>query len=56
LVAAHLSGSPDVKTAVLIEDTGVQSPQQAFKPPQWRSILDVYIGKGPTRGYWRLVV
>lgn len=56
LVAAHLSGIPDVKTAVLIEDTGVQSPQQAFKPPQWRSILDVYIGKGPTRGYWRLVV
>lgn len=56
LVAAHLAGSPDVKTAVLIEDTGVHSPQQAFKPPQWRSILDVYIGKGPTRGYWRLVV
>ena len=55
LVAAHLAGSPDVKTAILIEDTGVQSPQQAFKPPQWRSILDVYIGKGPTRGYWRLV-
>ena len=56
LVAAHLSGSPDVKTAVLIEDTGVQSPQQAFRKPKWDSILNVYIGKGPTRGYWRLVV
>jgi len=56
LVAAHLAGSPDVKTAVLIEDTGVQSPQQAFRKPMWDSILNVYIGKGPTRGYWRLVV
>ncbi len=56
LVAAHLTGSPDVKTAVLIEDTGVQSPQQAFKPPMWRSILDEYICKGPSRGYWRLKV
>ncbi|HCP82358.1 MAG TPA: hypothetical protein DIT67_12535, partial [Octadecabacter sp.] len=56
LAAAHQSGSPDVKTAVLIEDTGVQSPQQAFRKPMWDSILDVYIGKGPTRGYWRLVV
>ncbi|EAQ47247.1 hypothetical protein MED193_18679 [Roseobacter sp. MED193] len=54
LVAAHLAGSPDVKTAELIEDTGVKSPQQAFKKPMWDSILDVYIAKGPTRGYWRL--
>jgi hypothetical protein len=56
LVVAYRTGSPDVKTALLIEDTGVQSPQQAFKPPMWHSILDEYIGKGPTRGYWRLVV
>jgi hypothetical protein len=56
LVTAHLAGSPDVKTAELIEDTGVKSPQQAFKKPMWESILDVYIAKGSTRGYWRLVV
>ena len=56
LVVAYRTGSPDVKTALLIEDTGVQSPQQAFKPAMWHSILDEYIGKGPTRGYWRLVV
>ncbi len=56
LVAAHLAGSPDVKTAVLIKGTGVQSPQQAFRKPKWDSILDDYIGKGPTRGYWRLIV
>lgn len=56
LVTAHLAGSPDVKTADLIEDTGVKSPQQAFKKPMWESILDVYIAKGSTRGYWRLVV
>lgn len=56
LVKAHLAGSPDVKTAELIEDTGVKSPQQAFKKPMWDSILDVYIAKGSTRGYWRLVV
>ncbi|PWG16080.1 hypothetical protein [Salibaculum griseiflavum] len=56
LVLAHLAGSPDVKTADLIEDTGVKSPQQAFKKPMWENILDVYIAKGSTRGYWRLVV
>lgn len=56
LVAAHLAGSSDVKTADLIEDTGVKSPQQAFKKPMWESILGVYIAKGSTRGYWRLVV
>jgi hypothetical protein len=56
LVAAHLAGSPDVKTAALIEETGVQSPQQAFRSQIWKSIVDVYIGKGAKRGFWRLVV
>jgi len=56
LVAAHNAGSPDMKAWALTEDLDVRSPQQAFRKETWRSILNIYIGKGAKHGFWRLVV
>jgi hypothetical protein len=55
LVAAYNTGSPDVKTADLIDGMGANSPRQAFKKAKWNSIVGVYIVNS-ARGYWRLVV
>jgi hypothetical protein len=55
LVEEHLAGSPDVKAGTLLEGAKSQSPQHAFRSKMWNSILDVYITKGASRGYWRLV-
>jgi hypothetical protein len=56
LVAAHVAGSPDVKASALTEGCEVQSPQQAFRMETWKSILNVYLGQGAKRGFWRLIV
>lgn len=55
LVDAYRAGSPDVKVSDLINDLGVKSPAQAFRPENWAAIRDVYIGKGAKRGFWRLL-
>ncbi len=55
LVAAYKAGSPDVKASALTEGSDVRSPQHAFRAETWKSIVDVYIGKGAKHGYWRLV-
>ncbi len=56
LVAAQKTGSPNVQVKELMNGAGSRSPQQAFRKETWESILNVYIGKGDKRGYWRLVV
>lgn len=56
LVAAHKAGSLDRQVKELMEGLGSRSPQQAFRPKTWESIVNVYISKGAKRGYWRLVV
>jgi hypothetical protein len=56
LLAASKAGSPDVQVKDLMDGLGSRSPQQAFRPKTWESILNVYIAKGEKRGYWRLVV
>lgn len=56
LVAAHKAGSPHVQVKELMDGLGSRSPQQAFRPETWDSILNVYITKGAKRGYWRLVM
>jgi hypothetical protein len=56
LVAAYKAGSPDVKASALTEGSDVRSPQQAFRAETWKSIVDVYIGKGAKHGFWRLIV
>lgn len=55
LVAAHLAGSPDVKTADLVDGIGGNSPRNAFRTATWKSIVDIYITNS-SRGFWRLVV
>ena len=32
-----------------------RSPQQAFRSKMWASIVNVYLGLGAKRGYWRLL-
>jgi hypothetical protein len=56
LVAAVNAGSTDVQVKDLMHGLGTASPQQAFRRELWNDILDVYIGKGAKRGYWRLIV
>jgi hypothetical protein len=56
LVEAYLAGSPDAKATTLMEGAKSQSPQHAFRPGTWKSIVNVYITKGSKFGYWRLAV
>ena len=56
LVAAVNAGSADVQVKDLMQGLGTASPQQAFRREMWNDMLDVYIGKGAKRGYWRLIV
>jgi hypothetical protein len=56
LVAAANAGSVDVQVKDLMHGLGTASPQQAFRSEMWKDILDLYIGKGAKRGYWRLII
>lgn len=57
LVEAYRSGNPAVLTKVLMDDTEMTSPSQAFRTPVWKSIVDVYIGQPQgKRGSWMLLV
>jgi hypothetical protein len=54
LVEAQNAGSPDVKASGLLEGSSCRSPQQAFRPENWRRIVNVYIAKGAKHGFWRI--
>lgn len=55
LVDSYNRGSPDTQVKTLMKDLGSDSPQQAFRPRMWASIVNVYLGVGEKRGYWRLL-
>lgn len=55
LVDSYNRGSPDTQVKTLMKDLGSDSPQQAFRPRMWVSIVNVYLGVGVKRGYWRLL-
>ncbi|MFK7942273.1 MAG: hypothetical protein AB8B85_05070, partial [Paracoccaceae bacterium] len=55
LVDAHNAGTPELRTRVLMDGFGTNSPRQAFRSPVWKSIVDVYIIRGTTGRTWRLV-
>ena len=55
LVDSYNRGSPDTQVKTLMKDLGSDSPQQAFRPRMWASIVNVYLGVGAKRGYWRLL-
>lgn len=56
LVAAAGKGSPDLHLKMLMDGFASDSPQQAFRTATWASIVNVYIGRGVKRGFWRLVL
>ena len=51
-----MSGSADVYVGDLMKGFTAKSPQQAFRSEMWKDIVDIYIGKGAKRGFWRLIV
>lgn len=55
LVDSYNRGSPDTQVKSLMKDLGSDSPQQAFRPKMWASIVNVYLAVGATRGFWRLL-
>jgi hypothetical protein len=55
LVESYNRGSPDTQVKSLMKDLGSDSPQQAFRPKMWASIVNVYLGVGAARGFWRLL-
>ena len=55
LVAAFVSGSTDVYVGDLMKGFAAKSPQPAFRTKMWKDIVDIYIGKGAKRGFWRLI-
>lgn len=55
LVDSFNRGSPDMQVKDLMKGFTSRSPQQAFRPKTWASIVNVYIAAGAKRGYWRLL-
>lgn len=55
LVDSHNRGSPDIQVKDLMDGFSSRSPQHAFRPKMWASIVNVYLGLGAKRGYWRLL-
>ncbi len=55
LVETYNRGSPDMQVKDLMDGFTSRSPQQAFRSKMWASIVNVYLGLGAKRGYWRLL-
>lgn len=53
LIAAHRSGSPEIRTGVLVEGCGVKSPADAWPSAVRKTIVDVYF-ENSRRAHWRL--
>jgi len=56
LVDSYNKGSPDMQVKDLMDGFTSRSPQQAFRSKMWASIVNVYLGLGAKRGYWRLLI